>query len=194
MTIDDTSSLISYSGNSTWRPSSVTCATCLQPGGNLAYAGTWHDGTHIIPTLDSDDFGSSSTSGVSTSAASTSAAPPSSTSQVAAAKGGDDDDASDDDDDKGDDDDGKSGKGKGKGSRRRRGLQGTRSGTMLRRQDTAVSNPFFVPNLDSDDPGFVDKSVTVQFNFTGTSFLKLPISQCTEANASLGLLNDRTMY
>ncbi|KIP05697.1 hypothetical protein PHLGIDRAFT_128722 [Phlebiopsis gigantea 11061_1 CR5-6] len=161
MTIDDTSSLISYSGNNTWRPSSVACATCLEPGANLVYAGTWHDGTHIVPTLDGDDFG----------AAPTSAAAPSATSQPAAGQGGDDDEAAgdDDDDDKGDDDDKKSGKGKGKGGKRRRGLQGFRSAAKLKRQDTAVSNPFFVPSLDSDDPGFVDKSVTVQFNFTGSA-------------------------
>lgn len=56
ITIDDTSTLIAYSANNTWRPSTVNCSSCLDPDTRLAYAGTWHDGTHIIPTQDADDL------------------------------------------------------------------------------------------------------------------------------------------
>lgn len=41
----------------------------------------------------------------------------------------------------------------------------------LRRQDStssgALSNPFFTPNFDSDDAGFVDTPVSAQLDFTG---------------------------
>ena len=56
VTIDDTSSLIAYSPPDSWRSSSEACKTCLEPDKRLAYAWTWHDGTHIIPTVDADDL------------------------------------------------------------------------------------------------------------------------------------------
>ena len=83
-------------------------------------------------------------------------------------KDGDDVDAKDKDDDS-DSDDGKGKKGdKDDGKRRRRHLS---TGSHLLRRQTATndasSNPFFTPNLDSDDPGFVDTPVSAQLNFTG---------------------------
>lgn len=139
----------------------MACSTCLTLDERLTYAGTWHDGTHIIPTFDSDD--------ITASASVTTSSPSSSTTaQQGGGKGGNDDDDTGDNDDKGGDDDDSKG-GKGKGGKRRRGLQGTKDAERFRRQDTNVNNPFFTPTLDSDDEGFFDKPVNVQFNFTGTS-------------------------
>ena len=49
-TIDDTSSLITYSPSNQWRASTTPCSTCLEPDAQLAYAGTWHDGTSTAPS------------------------------------------------------------------------------------------------------------------------------------------------
>ncbi|KAH9916403.1 uncharacterized protein BXZ73DRAFT_92501 [Epithele typhae] len=111
--------------------------------------GTWHDGTHIIPTVDSDDL-------------------PSSTSSTAkatqtTAKTGDDDG---DDGKKGDDDN------DGDSRKRRRGRVARKRRGVASRADTdssPTSNPFFTPNFDSDDAGFVDTLVTAAFNFTGSA-------------------------
>lgn len=56
VTIDDTSSLIAYSPISSWRSSVTPCATCLLPDKYLAYAETWHEGAHILPSDDTDDI------------------------------------------------------------------------------------------------------------------------------------------
>ena len=160
-----------YSPASSWHASSVPCSTCLAPSPSIAFQGTWHDGTHIIPTEDSDDLPTNANN----------AAQPSPTPSKAA--GDDADDGKKDDDDKKDgddvdaknkDDDSDSDDGKGKkgdkddGKRRRRHLS---TGSHLLRRQTATndasSNPFFTPNLDSDDPGFVDTPVSAQLNFTG---------------------------
>lgn len=122
----------------------MPCQTCLAPNRTLAYAGTWHDGTHIIPTVDSDDGDAHSAT------ASSSAAHATQTGQQ------------DDDDDKDDDSDEDTDSAK-KGNRRR---QLVTSGG--KRQDSE-GDPFFVPKLDSDDAGFVDTPVLAQFNFTGES-------------------------
>lgn len=156
ITIDDTSSLILYSTNNTWRPSKVACQTCLAPDPKFAYAGTWHDGTHIIPTLDDDDIN---------------------TADDQASKQGDSGAGRSDADGSGDGgSDNNKGNGGGKWTfrRRRRDSKGVRGVEKFRRQDTVISNPFFTPKLDSDDPGFFDRPVTVEFNFTGTS-----CSRCT---------------
>ncbi|GJE95593.1 hypothetical protein PsYK624_117790 [Phanerochaete sordida] len=172
ITIDDSSSLIAYSGNNTWRASNVPCTTCLAPNGRMAYAGTWHDGTHVLPTIDNDDL-NTTTSGGSQQTATTGGAAGGDND-----KGDGDGNGGDEDAEKGDDDDKKGG---GKGPQRRRGLEG---GRRLRRQDTIVSNPFFTPNLDSDDPGFVDKAVSVEFNFTGSAIYVFAIMPMFAAPAN----------
>lgn len=53
------------------------------------------------------------------------------------------------------------------GRKRDHGVLG-RSITRFRRQD-GDDNPFFTPNFDSDDPGFVDQPVFAEVNFTGAS-------------------------
>ncbi|RPD76899.1 hypothetical protein L226DRAFT_354197 [Lentinus tigrinus ALCF2SS1-7] len=60
ITVDDTSSSLVYSPASSWHASTVPCSTCLAPNTSIAFKGTWHDGTHIIPTVDSDDVPDSS--------------------------------------------------------------------------------------------------------------------------------------
>ncbi|EKM52831.1 uncharacterized protein PHACADRAFT_261484 [Phanerochaete carnosa HHB-10118-sp] len=166
VTIDDTSSLITYSANDTWRPSTVPCDTCLDPDNSLAYAGTWHDGTHIIPTVDNDDVDDTDQqSGKS--------------GNGGGKQGGDGDQ---DGDGGGDGDSGDNGKG-GKDGQHRRGMQDV-GVPRFKRQESIVSNPFFTPNLDSDDPGFVDKSVTVEFNFTGSAIYVFAIMPLFAAPAN----------
>jgi hypothetical protein len=149
ITIDDTSSLIAYSANNTWRSSAVACSTCLAPDIQLAYAGSWHDGTHIIPTTDADDLGD------------TDATTHSSTAKQQPDQGDHDkDDGDNDSDDK-------------KGGGHRRGLGADDRAKVSKRQSTDVDNPFFTPKLDDDDPGFVDTQVTLQFSFNGTSYLEV---------------------
>ncbi|KAI9061817.1 hypothetical protein FKP32DRAFT_1594015 [Trametes sanguinea] len=143
ITVDDSSSLIVYTPASSWHASSVPCFTCLSPDPEDAYQGTWHDGTHIIPTVDADDL------------------PPSRETNTDSGKDADDGDDNDKDKDKGKDADDEHRK------KRRR----TRSGG-LRRQDPSndsTNNPFFTSNFDSDDAGFVDKPVLAAFNFTGSA-------------------------
>ena len=55
ITIDDISSALVYSPASSWHASTVPCSSCLAPSVSIAFKGTWHDGTHIIPTVDADD-------------------------------------------------------------------------------------------------------------------------------------------
>lgn len=198
ISIDDTSSLIIYSSNNTWRPSTVACATCLTPDVRIAYAGTWHDGTHIIPTIDDDDLQTTSTTGT----------PPPPKLQKGKDNDkdsgkGDDGDDGDDKDDKDNDDKGGMGKGKG-GGNSRRSLRFASRQRAFRRQNAQVSNPFFTPTLDGDDPGFVDTQVTVQFSFNGTScfkvshlrFVRRCLSIYREAALTIGCLSktsaDRT--
>ncbi len=164
ITLDDTSSLITYLPASSWHASTNSCTTCLTPSEQLAYAGTWHDGTHIIPTVDNDDqSGTQADADDPPKPASSSLKRPASTSSskapTATGKG-------DDDGDGGDEDKGHSSSGKGK---RRRVVESIRDLALRRRQDVDDNNPFFTPNLDSDDPGFVDTPVLAEFNFTGAS-------------------------
>ena len=78
-------------------------------------------------------------------------------------------------DDKDGDDDGsssvKSGSDddKGNGGETGHGKRLLRGVDRARRQ-TSTDNPFFTPNFDSDDAGFVDTPVLAQFNFTGASY------------------------
>ena len=141
----------------------MPCTGCLSPSDRLVYAGTWHDGTHIIPTIDADDIGSSPTATANQSA-------PSATGGQG--KSNDDEETQGDDDDKkGDDEESKGAQGGGRGRR-----WDSWDTERFRRKDDAVNNPFFTPKLDSDDPGFVDRPVTVQFNFTGTSWIQCFLS------------------
>lgn len=164
MTIDDTSSQIAYVPADSWHPSNVPCTGCLSPSQGLAFQGTWHDGTHTIPTIDGDDVnGAPDTDNV---AAQPAAPPPSSPSPSPPPPPPPPAPTHDADDGGGDgkDQDKDKGKGKGKGDADDGGGGG--GGKNSRRQDLD-NNPFFIPNLDSDDAGFVDKPVFAQFNFTG---------------------------
>ncbi|KAI0338628.1 hypothetical protein BDW22DRAFT_1348337 [Trametopsis cervina] len=177
-TIDDTSSLIVYSPASNWRPSTTACSTCLGPDPKLAYATTWHDGTHIIPTVDSDDLppGQSDlddTNPTTHSTSSTRAPVPThsggANKQKGKGKGGGDDDDDEDSDHsggKGDGDDKKSGNDNDK-----RDTAAVRSARHLSARDDSDGddNPFFTEKGDSDDPGFVDQPVSLSFNFTGSA-------------------------
>ena len=155
MTVDDSSSEIVYSPAGSWHSSTNPCSTCLAPSVDLAFQGTWHDGTHVIPTVDADDL--------------TTGNDPQSTTAVASQNANTNDD-DDDDDDKNNNRHGTGGgndKNKGKGKRERRFSRWrNKRGRWFRRQDPN-SNPFFIPKLDSDDDGFVDTPVFAQFNFTG---------------------------
>ncbi|CDO68072.1 hypothetical protein BN946_scf184788.g3 [Trametes cinnabarina] len=141
VTIDDTSSLIVYTPASSWHASSVPCSDCLSPNPQDAYKGTWHDGTHIIPTVDADDL------------------PPSRDTN-----GGKD---SDDSDHIGEDKDKDTDKDADDGRRKKRWR--SKSGAFRRQDpsDDTADNPFFTTHFDDDDGGFVDKPVLAQFNFTG---------------------------
>lgn len=139
VTTDDTSSLIAYSPPDSWRSSSEACKTCLEPDKRLAYAWTWHDGTHIIPTRDADDLDGSD---------------PDSQARkklVNAKKV-----------------DGRSEADSRLDLRKRRSPPSNLRGRSAKRQRTETDDPFFTTQLDSDDAGFVDTPVLAQFNFTGT--------------------------
>ncbi|OCH87832.1 hypothetical protein OBBRIDRAFT_837056 [Obba rivulosa] len=151
-TVDDTSPSIAYSPTASWHASSASatsCPTCLTPNPSMAFEGTWHNGAHIIPTIDGDD---------DVTASSTSSAPaPSATDP----KGNQDDTNGQDDGDGDSDADKKDGKEKEKRwFTRRRGRQ---------RRDTPSENPFVTSGDDEDDPNFVDTPVTVEFNFSGSA-------------------------
>ena len=183
VTVDDTSTQIVYTPASSWHASTVPCSGCLSPSMSLAFQGTWHDGTHIIPTSDGDDFPTSTST----------SAQPSQTSTSDDDKGDDDDDDNDSDvstqtalkdtddgkdsNDGEDSDDEKDGDKKDedgrKGRHRRRGLAGRRATRREIRRSDPTTNPFFTPNFDSDDAGFVDQPVTAQFNFTGACTLSI---------------------
>ena len=168
VTVDDTSSLIVYSPASSWHASSVPCSTCLAPSSSIALQGTWHDGTHIIPTVDADDLPNNAVSPSPTPSPSARG-----DGDKGKKKGDDDDGKKDGDDSDSDDDESDGGNGKRDLGGRHRWRRRRRRPRFLPRQDSssdASSNPFFTPNLDSDDAGFVDTPVSAQLSFTGTSF------------------------
>ncbi|KAL4257043.1 hypothetical protein AB1N83_012145 [Pleurotus pulmonarius] len=162
VTVDDADPSILYVPSGSWHSNSVPCTFCLEPDSALAYQKTFHDGTHIIPTVDGDDMPSSSSSQVprpsSTGRAVTSSAtsrPPASSTRPTSQSplpttqtttqvndDGDDDDADDD--------------------------HGNDGPSHTRRQE-AEFNPFATSKFDADDPEFVDQPVFVQYNFTGTA-------------------------
>lgn len=168
ITIDDISSLIKYSPPASWRSSSTGCSTCLAPSKELAFAGTWHDGTHLPVEAgdDADDRGSGG-------------------------KGSGDDDDDDDDDDASSETSGRGGSNDNDDehrdgsdghkdyddltprrdyySERKRGVQGKLGAQWLRRQSERVNRPIFTPRVDADDGPSADKPVTAEFNFTGAS-------------------------
>ncbi|KAI0350950.1 hypothetical protein OH77DRAFT_1430351 [Trametes cingulata] len=163
ITVDDSSSLIAYSPASAWHASTVPCSTCLAPNTSIAYQGTWHDGTHIIPTIDEDDLPTTTTPQPS----------PSGSNVVVNDDHKDADDGPDlDDEEEGED----KGKGKGKdkddGGHAKRRSEALGAVGLMRRQDPSGdpnNNPFFTPHFDSDDAGFVDQPVSAQFNFSGSA-------------------------
>lgn len=174
MTVDDSSPKIVYSPANSWHSSTNPCSTCLAPSENLAFQGTWHDGTHIIPTVDADDLNTTTQDDQNDPKPSRTASPSTSTQET-----GHDDDDSDDDDDDDHKNDGGGGKDKdkGKGKRELRWSRWSRKrGRRFRRQD-ANSNPFFIPKLDDDDEGFVDTPVFTQFNFTGKFYISLLVNR-----------------
>lgn len=156
-TIDDTSSLIVYTPVNSWRSSTATCDSCLLPDAQLAYAGTWHDGTHIIPTTDADDLSEDAQNGKGSSKAgnrhSSTAAPAPTTTHTQD----------------------ESGHSSAYYVRRqepaerdmaRRKVQVT--GDLKHPRDEG-GDPFFTEKEDGDDAGFVDQPVSTFFNFTGAS-------------------------
>lgn len=157
-TLDDTSSLIAYSPITSWRSSSTACDNCLAPDTGLAYAGTWHDGTHIIPTVDGDDEPGGSDDLSHSSAGSASSTSSAQASEKTGDKGGDDDDNGGDDEDKH--------KG-GKGARRRHLARAVPMNHIRRDNSDDEENPFFTEKEDSDDAGFVDQPVSMSIDFVG---------------------------
>lgn len=115
VTLDDTNLFITYSPSTSWHASTVSCSSCLAPDTAFAHAGTWHDGTHIVPTTDEDDEGANGvpdndgdgsantlSSATTTSTSASSVSSPSITGNV-----------NSNNDNDGDDDNGDSHKGKG---------------------------------------------------------------------------------
>ncbi|KAH8114827.1 hypothetical protein DFH11DRAFT_128047 [Phellopilus nigrolimitatus] len=182
VTLDDTDMYIIYSPATSWHASTVPCTSCLAPDTGTAHDGTWHDGTHVIPTADEDDeptVGDTDGDGTTTSSApqattsvtstlistftSASSVQPAQTSEV-------DDDSGNNDSD--------SGKGKGKdgdGSGKKRLKRRSRSRSRKRstdrhlrlERDSGETNPFETQGNDSDDPGFQDVPVTATLTFEG---------------------------
>lgn len=111
-----------YAPATSWHASTVECDSCLAPLSAGAHGGTWHDGTHIVPTIDEDDEGivgdtdgdSVTSSSSSVSASSSSAATPSSPSSTVQPVGTNVADVDVDDDDHGHDE-GEKGNDNGKG-------------------------------------------------------------------------------
>ncbi|KAI0370969.1 hypothetical protein BV20DRAFT_228891 [Pilatotrama ljubarskyi] len=153
ITVDDTSSLIVYTPASAWHASTVPCSTCLAPSPSIAYQGTWHDGTHIIPTVDADDL------------------PPTPAPRPDQEDNEDADDRDDGDDEGGHKEKDKGSDGDDSGHARSRHEASGAVG-LLRRQDPSGdpnNNPFFTPHFDGDDAGFVDQPVSAQLNFSGSA-------------------------
>ncbi|KAI0752048.1 hypothetical protein C8Q74DRAFT_1211435 [Fomes fomentarius] len=169
-TIDDTSPAIVYTPASSWHASSTLCPVCLAPDPSIAFNSTWHDGTHMVPTVDADDQ-------PATHQAQLSGAQPSHLpGKEGGTKGpGGHGDSNlvhgDDGDEDGQSDDSDEGGTRGMRVRRRGALLASR---LVRRQaptprsDPAAS-PFYTPHLDSDDEGFIDHPVSAQLNFTGSA-------------------------
>ena len=139
ITVDDTSPDILYLPASSWHQSGIPCSSCLDPGPSIAFNGTWHDGTHIIPTADADDQPTSTSFTLSPT--------------TSAEDGGHDD---------GNGFESKHGK-------NRRMVQGiSRREKQVFHRQSCSNDPFCVPKFDGDDTQFVDNPVIAQFNFTGT--------------------------
>ncbi|KAI5120245.1 hypothetical protein M0805_007549 [Coniferiporia weirii] len=159
VTLDDTDLYIVYSPAISWHASTVPCASCLMPANGTAFGGTWHDGTHVVSTVDEDDEGDTGdTDGDGTTTSSATKLTASSSSSAEPTQTANDDD----DDDKG-------GKGKdGDGKRRFRRTMSPHSVSQSRglKRD---ENPFEVQEGDSDDPGSQDVPVTATLNFSGTA-------------------------
>lgn len=167
ITVDDTSSEILYTPAESWHASTIPCSNCLSPGQDLAFQGTWHDGTHIIPTVDGDDINNQEGLGSLTSSLVPSAALPSPSNTNEGKHGDGDDDGGDGDEKKGDDRD--TDKHQSKRKLQRREAVALRKRWPSPSRSDLEENPFLTPNLDSDDAGFVDNPVMAQFNFTGPS-------------------------
>ena len=146
-----------------WHASAVECDTCLSPPGTSAHGGTWHDGTHIIPTLDEDDEGTVGDLDGDGTTSSTLVSPSTSNVQPAQTSAStnvntNNDDGNNDGDDHGsdhddDDDGGDSHGGKGKSARRRRQIKRTiRSyvfnGLAPLPTNNVLERPFVVQDAD----------------------------------------------
>ncbi|KAL5520444.1 hypothetical protein ACEPAG_9668 [Sanghuangporus baumii] len=192
VTLDDTDLYIIYAPAQSWHASTVECDACLSPPSTSAHGGTWHDGTHIIPTVDEDDEGTvgdldgdGATSTSATPVSSTVAAvTSSSSSQSAQTSAASDVNTNNNDDDDDDDDDGGGDKHGGKGNdgrRKRRLKRSIRSAKWIfltAKSNLDDENPFEVQSVDSDDPGFQDIPVTATLNFSGQAvyvFAILPL-------------------
>lgn len=169
VTLDDTDPSFFYSPSSSWHASGASCSTCLEPDSSIASNHTWHDGTHVIPVADDDDFNSttSTTATHSSTASATSSTPSASPSNGVDVTdpdaGPNDPDANDPDNSESKDKDSDSdSKDKDSDSKSK-----DTDSDSHRRRDVQPSNPFETTSGDSDDPGFVDTPVAMQLNFTG---------------------------
>ncbi|THU85417.1 hypothetical protein K435DRAFT_389655 [Dendrothele bispora CBS 962.96] len=190
VTVDDSDSSILYNPSEFWFSNAQSCLFCLHPDVSLAYKQTYHYGSHVNSVDDDDASPSASSSSVSppssTSSPSSAPNPPAPTSTPATspstptvapstptaspstptaspsasstppATGEAEEDDDDDDDDDEDHDSGRN-RGPGGGSNGEGG-----EGSSHRRRDKLGAR------IDSDDPGFIDSVVNVQFKFTGT--------------------------
>lgn len=59
--------MVFYTPSTSWRASTVPCSTCLNPPSTDALGGTWHDGTHIVHSIDGDDQNGGDSNGTSSS-------------------------------------------------------------------------------------------------------------------------------
>lgn len=155
-TIDDTSSLIAYTPVKSWRSSTVTCDSCLQPDAQLAYAETWHDGTHAIPTTDADDLSEDPSTAKGSKAGSQSNiedAPVLTNTH------------------KKDEDIHSSAYYNRRQEPAERGMarRKVQVTSDLKHPRDRGGDPFFTDKEDGDDTGFVDQPVFALFNFTGAS-------------------------
>lgn len=172
-TIDDTSPAIVYTPASSWHASSTSCSVCLAPDPSIAFNSTWHDGTHIVPTVDADDRPDAQLAQLSGTQPSHSSHSPGKEGGTKGPGGHDDSNLvqGDDGDEDGQSDDSDEGGTRGTRVKRRGALLASR---LVRRQaptprsDQAAASPFYTPHFDSDDEGFIDHSVSAQLNFTGT--------------------------
>ncbi|KAI0050755.1 hypothetical protein FA95DRAFT_1581004 [Auriscalpium vulgare] len=175
ITVDDTDPSVLYQPATSWFASgnSSGCSFCLTPSSaSIAFKNTWHHGLHVVPTADTDDDVDSDGDG--------------------SKKGSGKRDGRSMDLRRRDADDVGKGKGKGQDDDDDDGDSPTDTEAYNSTDSGAETSPFFVSNLDSDDPGFVDTPVTLQLNFNGTAlyiYCLLPLRLPPSSNSTPTLTN-----